>query len=55
MVTYETGDRTLFMLTHPTLKFVCVTDVKITAPAVQHVGPKGQKQSFDKLRTNGVE
>jgi len=53
VIAHKTSNRTLFVLSHPTLKIICVTDVKITATAVQHVSPEGQKQSFDKLRTSG--
>ena len=54
IVARETRDCPGFMLSQPPFQIVGMTDVIFSSVAVKHVGPKGQRQSFDKLRTNGM-
>src|SRR6185503_8753304 len=53
MIANEARRHTALMLVHSPFKIVRVADAKITSAAVQHVGPEAQRQSFDRLRTNG--
>jgi hypothetical protein len=53
MIMNEAGHNTTLVLIHAPFEVVGVADIEIAAATVQQVRPEAQKQSFDKLRTNG--
>ena len=53
MIMHETRNNTALVLVHPSLKIIGMANIEVSASAVQHVSVEGQRQSFDRLRTNG--
>ena len=53
MVLHETRNNIALVLIHSPVKIIGVADIEISASAMQHICPERQRQSFDRLRTNG--